>query len=891
MTNTGERWVDGATDPQSAVGHINRGIDAHGRGDEEAARRHFAEALLLEPDNEVAWLWMVQASSDPAEQLFCLNRAVGINPDSKGRVLRDQLRTSGVSPISPQAISDLNNPPLPPLFAAVGGSRSIPLPIPQARRYLSRRVRPLSPRKVVKPASPTAPNRHWPLWLALCLLLVAMMSFFVLQFTESEEPLIIAVVGPMSGEDASIGEEMRRGAEIAVDTFNAANHEHVFELRIFDDRDDPERAVEIAREIVEDPSIIGVVGHGTSTTSLAAAPIYAEAGMPAISGQATTNELSAYPDYFRTIFSNESEAILLSKYIKDVFEQETVTVVAGDSDYEQALNAQFAESFAATGGTVDATYTVSGANRDADVTTVVEGFGSAPPQGMLVMLMTEENGHQFLLNLRRAGIDVPIVTSESMGSNRFASLFADEPEEQEERGYFTNGVFASSPMIYDAVGSDGVVFSRNYLAEFGIAPSWRPARNWDAVTAMATAADRADLAGGDQDVTATRAAVAAELHAMKSPEEAFRGLTGPIFFTENGDSPQGLSMGEFDGRRLGTTSKQYRLVVNTSQYDMEEEVAAGRAVEIDGYYVREYRVVYVGVEMIELRDLNTAAQSFQADFFMWFRYDGDDEPVNITFTNAANASLALGEPLNTSVTDGGMNYRLYRVQGNFNEPMDFSDYPWDRHDLTIRFQNPTLKQNDLVYVADPAVISLSQPERLVSATDQSRDFNNVPSWNVESVLYTQAAITTTADDYDIEGLVQYSEFRIVIDAGRDVNSFLGKNLLPLVLLTLVTYIAIWFPAEQAGARVGFAITALLSSSVMLGAISTQLPDIGYTVAIEWGYYAYIGLSALLVLLTVAVDRSYKAKRMARVRTLDAVVRIGYPLAIFAVVAVYWIRFY
>jgi hypothetical protein len=159
------------------------------------------------------------------------------------------------------------------------------------------------------------------------------------------------------------------------------------------------------------------------------------------------------------------------------------------------------------------------------------------------------------------------------------------------------------------------------------------------------------------------------------------------------------------------------------------------------------------------------------------------------------------------------------------------------------------------------------------------------------VLYTQDSITTTADDYDIEGLVQYSEFHIVIDAGRDVNSFLGKNLLPLVLLTLVTYIAIWFPAEQAGARVGFAITALLSSSVMLGAISSQLPDIGYTVAIEWGYYVYIGLSALLVLATIAVDRSYKAKRMARVRTLDTIIRVGYPIAIFAVVGIYWMKFY
>jgi hypothetical protein len=75
---------------------------------------------------------------------------------------------------------------------------------------------------------------------------------------------------------------------------------------------------------------------------------------------------------------------------------------------------------------------------------------------------------------------------------------------------------------------------------------------------------------------------------------------------------------------------------------------------------------------------------------------------------------------------------------------------------------------------------------------------------------------------------------------------------------------------------------------MLNSISSQLPSIGYNVAIEWGYYAYIGLSAMLVLLTIAVDRSFKAKRRARTRRLDTFIRVMYPLAIGSVVALYWL---
>ena len=69
---------------------------------------------------------------------------------------------------------------------------------------------------------------------------------------------------------------------------------------------------------------------------------------------------------------------------------------------------------------------------------------------------------------------------------------------------------------------------------------------------------------------------------------------------------------------------------------------------------------------------------------------------------------------------------------------------------------------------------------------------------------------------------------------------------------------------------------------------SQLPAIGYNVAIEWGYYAYTGLSALLVLLTIAVDRSYKAKRKARVKRLDTFIRVVYPLAILSVVGLFWL---
>ncbi len=43
----------------------------------------FTEAILEDPDNEHAWLWLAEVSDDPGEQRYCLERALKINPKAR----------------------------------------------------------------------------------------------------------------------------------------------------------------------------------------------------------------------------------------------------------------------------------------------------------------------------------------------------------------------------------------------------------------------------------------------------------------------------------------------------------------------------------------------------------------------------------------------------------------------------------------------------------------------------------------------------------------------------------------------------------------------------------------------------------------------------------------
>lgn len=868
------------SDPQSALGYLNRGIDAFENGNLELAKRHFAQALSQEPDDALAWLWLSEASQNPGEQRYCLDRAAALDPDSAGIVKRDALRAANVKPVVPPVIKDLAKPQLPPSFRKTASPRTIPI-----RKKLPIRKEP--ERAATKP--PLRNPRFWiPLAALAFLLLAGAWWIFSREVSPDRDHVYVAVVAPLTGESAAIGQGVRNAAIIAQNDFNMnVTDGPRIELLFFDDSNDPELAPAIAEQIVADERIVGVIGHGTSSTSIAAAPIYAAANMPVVSGQATIDSLSDYPNYFRTIFSNSDEARIVANYLYSDLGQERASIVSGTSVYETSLAAGFEEAFGAL-GEIEQSWTI-GDDQQASIAAIVEEMQQADEAGKLGALFlatTEDNGYELLLQLRDAGLDPIIMGSETLGTEQFADRFTFKPRERSEPGFYTGNMYAVSPLLYDSVGGAAYTFAERYRDLHQESPDWRGPKVWEAVTALAVAAERGEVTNDTSLTGDYRNAIVRELGKMTSPETGFAGLSGPVFFTESRRSPQGLSIGKFESGMLLSAPVQYRLIDNPTNYDIDAELEAGTIVELDGYYFRPYRVVYVGFEMNELRDLSTADQSYTADFYIYFRYTGDDQPLNIMFTNAASADLGLGEPMTSSVTKEGMNYRLYRVRGTFSQPMDFSDYPWDQHQLSIRFQNPELTQNDLVYVADPVIVQSSQEDRMRSSFDLARPFNRVPSWLIDSVNFEQVSVMSTADDYDTEGNVYYSEFRVLLNTEREVSSFLAKNMLPLILLALVTYIAIWFPAEQAGARIGFAITAMLSSAVMLNSISSQLPDIGYNVAIEWGYYAYIGLSAVLVLLTIAVDRAYKAKRFGRVRRLDGFIRLMYPLTIVGIMALY-----
>ena len=103
----------------------------------------------------------------------------------------------------------------------------------------------------------------------------------------------IATVGPMTGQYAAFGEQMKRGAEMAVKDINAAGgvNGQKLELQIGDDACDPKQATAVANKMVSD-KVVFVAGHYCSGSSIPASDIYKEGKILQITPASTNLKLT-----------------------------------------------------------------------------------------------------------------------------------------------------------------------------------------------------------------------------------------------------------------------------------------------------------------------------------------------------------------------------------------------------------------------------------------------------------------------------------------------------------------------------------------------------------------------------------------------------------------------
>lgn len=156
----------------------------------------------------------------------------------------------------------------------------------------------------------------------------------------AQAEIVIAVAGPMTGQYAAFGEQLRRGAEMAVADLNAKGGvlRQKLRLEVGDDACDPKQAVAVANRLAN-KGVVFVDGHYCSGSSIPASDVYKEEGILQISPASTNPQLTdrEYPNVFRTCGRDDQQGLVAGDYIADHFKNVNVAILHDKTTYGKGL--------------------------------------------------------------------------------------------------------------------------------------------------------------------------------------------------------------------------------------------------------------------------------------------------------------------------------------------------------------------------------------------------------------------------------------------------------------------------------------------------------------------------------------------------------------------------
>lgn len=157
----------------------------------------------------------------------------------------------------------------------------------------------------------------------------------------AQATLKIATVGPMTGAYAAYGEQLRRGAQAAVDEVNKAGgiNGKKLELVVGDDACEPKQAVAVASRLVEQDKVVGVVGHFCSSSTIPASDTYAEADVLMITPASTNPTVTdrKLPAVLRLCGRDDQQGSVAANHIVDKLKAKKVAVIHDKDTYGKGL--------------------------------------------------------------------------------------------------------------------------------------------------------------------------------------------------------------------------------------------------------------------------------------------------------------------------------------------------------------------------------------------------------------------------------------------------------------------------------------------------------------------------------------------------------------------------
>jgi branched-chain amino acid transport system substrate-binding protein len=280
-------------------------------------------------------------------------------------------------------------------------------------------------------------------------------------------PLSLAMAGALTGPDAALGINIKNGVQLAVDKHNEANPGCQVQLKTFDTEGDPQKATQIAPQIVNDPYTIGLIGPAFSGETKATGQVFDQAGLVAATASATNVTLSenGWKTFFRGLANDGVQGPSVANYLKNTLGNQKICVVDDSTDYGLGLAQAVRETL---GPVADSSCNISVKKGDKDFSAAVNQVKGVSPESVFFSGYYAEAA-PFVQQLRDGGVTAAFVSADG----------TKDPEFVKQAGESSKDAILACPC-----GPATGAFAEEYTTKFNQEPGTYSTEGYDLGTIM-----------------------------------------------------------------------------------------------------------------------------------------------------------------------------------------------------------------------------------------------------------------------------------------------------------------------------------------------------------------------------------------------------------------------
>lgn len=237
--------------------------------------------------------------------------------------------------------------------------------------------------------------------------------------------IVIGTAGPMTGQYASFGQQMKAGAEQAVADINAAGgiNGEMLKLEVGDDACDPKQAVAVANQMVGKGAVF-MAGHFCSGSSIPASAVYADEEVVQITPASTNPKFTdERPNKdggtYRVCGRDDQQGMVAGKFLTDNYAGKNIAFVHDKTAYGKGLADATLAAYKANGGkeTLYEAYTAG----EKDYTALVSKLKQNKVDVLYVGGYHTEAG-LMVRQMREQGMETKLISGDALVTDEYWSI-------------------------------------------------------------------------------------------------------------------------------------------------------------------------------------------------------------------------------------------------------------------------------------------------------------------------------------------------------------------------------------------------------------------------------------------------------------------------------------